>query len=336
MSKVSFFTDLHIGVHQNSEKWLKIALDWSKWFSEENKKRGITDIFFGGDLFHYRDEINVKTLYYANLILENLKDFNITMITGNHDIFYKNTSDINSLRIINNKNNIVVFDAPELIEKEGRKIMLCPWGTEYDDIANSDINLCHFEIDSFKVNSFKVWEGGFKANDLLKKTDLLFSGHFHVRSDRKYKGGRIIYAGNPFEMDFTDSKDKKGFYIIDLDNLNYEFIHNNKSPNHIKINLSGIDFNKIKIDKNSIVKLFVDEDIDNDKLDLIIQKIKSFDPINVITDYFYKFSSDDVDFDSDFDVNTEEYIREYIDNVIEEPYKKDTKIKVLDTYKKFV
>ena len=28
--KIAFFTDLHIGVHQNSEKWYDVAYEWAK------------------------------------------------------------------------------------------------------------------------------------------------------------------------------------------------------------------------------------------------------------------------------------------------------------------
>ena len=57
--KIGFFTDLHIGLHQNSEKWHNVTFEWAKWFTSEIKKHKITKLIFGGDFFHYRDEINV-------------------------------------------------------------------------------------------------------------------------------------------------------------------------------------------------------------------------------------------------------------------------------------
>ena len=68
--KIGFFTDLHIGIHQNSEKWHNVSLEWAKWFTSELKKRDITKILFGGDFFHYRDEISVKSLHFANDLLD--------------------------------------------------------------------------------------------------------------------------------------------------------------------------------------------------------------------------------------------------------------------------
>ena len=108
-SKIAFFTDLHIGVHQNGEKWLNISRDWALWYRDELIKHDIDEIIFGGDFFHYRDEVSVKCLHYANEILDIFKNFKITMITGNHDSFYKDNSTVNSLSILNSKNNILLI-----------------------------------------------------------------------------------------------------------------------------------------------------------------------------------------------------------------------------------
>ena len=115
-SKIAFFTDLHLGVHQNSDKWLNIALNWSEWYKSQLDKNNIDEIIFGGDFFHYRDEVNVKCLHTANKILDTFKDFKITMITGNHDSYYKDNSLVNSLSILNSKNNVNVIDVPQKIK----------------------------------------------------------------------------------------------------------------------------------------------------------------------------------------------------------------------------
>ena len=37
--KIAFFTDLHIGVHQNNERWLDVTYKWAKWFTSELKEK---------------------------------------------------------------------------------------------------------------------------------------------------------------------------------------------------------------------------------------------------------------------------------------------------------
>ena len=39
--KIGFFSDLHIGIHQNSEKWHDVTLEWAKWFTSELKYQNI-------------------------------------------------------------------------------------------------------------------------------------------------------------------------------------------------------------------------------------------------------------------------------------------------------
>ena len=43
-------------------------------------------------------------------------------------------------------------------------------------------------------------------------------------------------------MDFHDIGDQKGFYILNFDDkdIKYEFIENNVSPIHVKVNLSEL------------------------------------------------------------------------------------------------
>ena len=39
--KVSFFTDLHLGQHQNSEKWHDVTYKWAQWYTNELKSKNI-------------------------------------------------------------------------------------------------------------------------------------------------------------------------------------------------------------------------------------------------------------------------------------------------------
>ena len=43
-NKVAIFSDLHLGVHQNSSFWIDVALNWVKWFKQDLHNKGIKDI----------------------------------------------------------------------------------------------------------------------------------------------------------------------------------------------------------------------------------------------------------------------------------------------------
>ena len=75
---IAIFSDLHIGVHQNSRFWHNIAKDWLEWFLQDLKNQNIRDIVFCGDFFHTRDEISVDSLHFGSWFLDQLKDKNVS------------------------------------------------------------------------------------------------------------------------------------------------------------------------------------------------------------------------------------------------------------------
>jgi len=320
--KIGFFSDLHIGIHQNSEKWHDVTLEWAKWFTSELKCQNIINLFFGGDFFHYRDEISVKSLHFANDLLDLFNDFEIIMIPGNHDAYYKDNSNVHSLSILNNRRNINIINKPTVRNIFNKQVGFCPWGTNIDKVPECDLLVGHFEIENFNFNSFKICEAGIQSCDLLTKSKLIVSGHFHKRQRRKYTNGEIIYVGNPFEMDFNDIQDQKGFYIFDFSqNIKYTFKENKISPIHVKVNLSELQ--KLKAIAKKVgwsklaIKIVIDKDIKTNLLDKIIASISFEAPFSLVTDYLHKFSiGDNIAITNELgDLNIKQCIIEYIESL---------------------
>ena len=97
--RLAIFSDLHLGVHTNSSSWHQISLDWAKWYVQQLEENSIKDIVFCGDFFHNRSEITVNTLFFASEFLNLFNDFNLFLLAGNHDSFYKNNCSVNSIKI---------------------------------------------------------------------------------------------------------------------------------------------------------------------------------------------------------------------------------------------
>ena len=295
-SKVAIISDLHLGIHSNSSVWHEIAINWAKWLKDELNTKKITDIIFCGDWHHNRSEISVNTLQISADILDIFQDFNLIAITGNHDIYFKHRTDVNSLSIFKNRKNVTIFDTIHSIKSFNRVITFCPWNTSINDIPKSDVIIGHFEIVSFKMNTFKVCEEGFNIPDLLRKSPLVISGHFHYRHEKQYNDGVILYAGNPFQMDFGDAGNTKGYHILDLDTLQYEFIENPISPLYERIYLSelvkeGSFTPKIqKIFNKNIIKLKVDRNICQDDMNILIKKLNLLTPQALTIDYDINFN----------------------------------------------
>ena len=341
-SEIGIFSDPHYGVHRNSETWHKIALNHAKWAAEQFKARSIKDIIIPGDIFHDRNDIAVNTLHNVTDIFDCLRDFNIIITVGNHDAFYKDKSDINSVSILRGWSNITVVDKLVVLETHGRKIALCPWGQNIEEVPACDLIVGHFEINSFKMNSFKVCTNGLKASDLTSRAKLTITGHFHHREERKYNESTILYVGCPYQQDWGDYGTTKGLYTLDLDTLKYEFIENNISPRYNKVRYSELASGTYTPESlrgfisGNIVKFFIDKPLEPDTVDTIIRKLVSIKPVEFTIEYDYSQSSminSEEANTKDFNISVDNSISEFID-LLDIKYKDKVKSYVTDLYHK--
>ena len=340
--KVAIISDLHLGVHSNSAEWHNYALEWANWFKDECLKNKIADIIFCGDWHHNRSEISVNTLQVSADILDILSDFNLIAIAGNHDIYYKHRTDVNSLSIFKNRKNITVLENYQKIEAFDKVLSFCPWNTSVKKIEESDVIFGHFEIETFKMNTYKVCEEGVKVKDLLKKSKLVISGHFHTRHEKQFDAGTILYVGNPFQMDFGDADNQKGYHLLDIESMEYEFIPNNISPSYKKISLSKLveegditPFIKNSI-TNNIVKLKIDMNISQEDMDILLGVISKLKPESLTVDYDINFNRilDNSECKEDLSgIDIEQAIEEFI-NMLDISNKKDIIKYTLGLYEK--
>lgn len=340
-SKVCVISDLHLGVHSNNSQWHEIAIEWAKWLVSELDKKNIKDIIFCGDWHHNRSEISVNTLQTSADILKILDKYNKIMILGNHDIYYKHRVDVNSLSIFKDRKNITIIDSVTNINAFDKSITLCPWNTSITDIPKSDIIFGHFEIKTFKMNTYKVCEEGLGVNELLDRSRLVISGHFHQRHEKEFSKGKILYVGNPFQMDFGDADNSKGYYILDLDNLEYNFTENCISPQYRKITLSSLVLQGEITDdikqafNNNIVKLKIDKNISQEDLSFLTSKLNLLGPESLTLDYdinFNKISDEPLSKDlSGIDIT--QAITEFV-NLLEIDGKSDILEYTLDLYRR--
>lgn len=313
-SKIAIFSDLHLGIYGNSQDWHQIALDWADWIVGELKKKKIKDIFFLGDFFHNRSEISVQTVHVASELISKFKDFNMFMIVGNHDAYYKNRADIHSLGLLKGHDNITIIDDNLEIEAFYKKILFVPWNSDIPE-KKYDYIFGHFEIQSFKMNDYKVCDHGHQAMDFLSwKTENVFSGHFHLRSTKKYNEGTIHYVGSTFGQDFNDVGNVTGYHILNLEDDSLEFFENTVSPKFERVYLSQIK--KIKEDdvKGNIVKFIIDKELEDDKIDKLKIYLSKFNPHQLTTEYNVNTKTigevDNVD-----SVDTMEMVDEFVDQL---------------------
>jgi DNA repair exonuclease SbcCD nuclease subunit len=340
-NKIACISDIHLGVHQNSQTWHEIALNFAKWLDQKLKLRDIKNIIIAGDVFHNRHEIGVNTIHCARKFFDILTNYNIIIITGNHDCYYKDKSDINSISILNGYKNIVVHQELAIQNINNKKFVFCPWGVEIKDIPLCDVVIGHFEILNFKMNAHKVCDHGLESKDLLDKTDLVLTGHFHCRDHRKYPNNKsIIYLGSPYELDFGDREQTKGITILDTEDLTTELVVNDTTPKHKKLKISELLDGKIALEhisnelKNNFISLCIDKNVNEQILNLMLAKFNQYNPKHVRTDFnifeSVQLSATEL---NDVSIDIDTALHEFV-NLLDTPVpKKDILDKCIELYK---
>ena len=233
-TRVAIISDQHFGARNDSPHFL----DYYEKFYRDTffptiDEHNISTVLILGDTFDRRKYINfftlkrTKEIFFDEIAKRNIQ---VHMLAGNHDTYFKNTNDVNSVRLLLNEYpNIEVIDHPTTIEVYGTSICMLPWicPENHDDsmkvLEETPADLCmgHLEIAGFAMNrGIPNYEG--LSRDIFKRFDTVFSGHYHHRSSQD----NIKYLGNPYELTWQDYNDPRGFHLFDLSTRHLEFIEN--------------------------------------------------------------------------------------------------------------
>jgi len=291
MAKIALVGDTHFGIKGGNKVFSEYFYSFfENIFFPYCEEHGITDVVQLGDLMDHRTQCNglvfndVYDRYFQQFIDRKI---HLRQMIGNHDVYYKNTNEVNWIKSFlrfNNSEYIHVVNDAETINIDGVDIDMLPWITEdnYDDIVkfinNSDSPYClgHLELTGFELVKGHIMQEGMSPK-LFKDYAKVFTGHYHIHSEK----GNILYTGVPYEQDWGDCDDAKGFWVLDTDTGDYEFILN---PNKlfIRINyddqfdVSSHDFSQYD---DRFIKVMVKGRTDDDNYDAFLTRLNS---INVV------------------------------------------------------
>ena len=110
--KVACFTDIHFGLKGNSRVHNDDCEAFIHWFIQQAKAHNCETCIFLGDWHHHRSATNVSTMNYTVSNMERLGQAfeNVYVIMGNHDLFYRDKREINSMEYIRNIPNIHIVN----------------------------------------------------------------------------------------------------------------------------------------------------------------------------------------------------------------------------------
>jgi len=230
--KVAIITDTHYGAKKGS-KYLHdhFELFYKNVFFPSLEEYNVEAVIHMGDAFDSRKSIDYQSLEWSKrVVFDPLKKYDVHMIIGNHDTYYKNTNTVNSPELLlQTYSNIKTYSKPTEVNIGGLDILFLPWiNQENEELSFKLIEkttckcaMGHLECQGFRVNRQLVMEHGLESQ-LFEKFDRVYSGHYHTRSSN----GTIYYLGNPYEMYWTDVNDTRGFHIFDTETLEHTPVNN--------------------------------------------------------------------------------------------------------------
>ena len=231
--KIGIFTDTHYGAKKGSKHLHDyFELFYENVFFPALEEHGVETVIHMGDAFDSRKSIDYQSLEWAKrVVFDPLKKYQVHMIVGNHDCYFKNSNHVNSPELLlQDYSNIKTYSSPTNTKICGIDMTLIPWicSENYDETlkvirkSKSKIAMGHLELKGFRVNKHLVMDEHGADPKMFDKFDKVFSGHYHTRSDN----GKIFYLGNPYEMYWNDVNDTRGFHIFDTETLEHTPIDN--------------------------------------------------------------------------------------------------------------
>ena len=326
--KIAVLNDTHAGIRNSSD----IFLEYQRRFYDEQffpylKENGITQFLHLGDFYDHRKFVNFKALNQSRkMFLDPMKEAGITMdiIPGNHDVFFKNTNDLCSLKELLGyyTSNVNIMMQPKVQDYNGLKIACIPWinNENYADTMKF-LKTCdaqwvgaHLELQGFEMMRGVTNTHGMDKEP-FKRFELVMSGHFHTRSNQD----NIHYLGSQFEFTWADAGDPKYFHVIDTDTRELTPIRSNYTIfKKVFYNDTEIDYNRYDtkelIDK--FVKVVVVNKTDHFMFDRLIDRIQQTDVHELkIAETFDEFVGTNVIDDSISVEDTTELLDSYVEAV---------------------
>ena len=215
--KAAVFTDIHFGLKSNSTQHNEDCLNFVKWATAKARAEGCETCLFLGDWHNNRASLNIVTLNYSLRALEHMNDNfeSVYFIPGNHDLYYRDKRDIQSVEWAKHLPRVQIcndwFSSGDVV--------IAPWLVADDHKRIPKLKgkymFGHFELPHFYMNAMvQMPDHGEVKREQFSHFDHVFSGHFHKRQTYK----NITYIGNCFPHNYADSgDDDRGLCVIEWD-----------------------------------------------------------------------------------------------------------------------
>lgn len=213
--KAALFTDIHFGLKSNSQQHNEDCLNFVKWATARAREEGCETAMFLGDWHNNRASINIVTLNYSLRALEHLNDNfeRVFFIPGNHDLYYRDKRDIQSVEWARHLPNIQIVNDWFVSDN----VVIAPWLVGDDHKRLSKLKgqyiFGHFELPGYLMNAMVAMpDHGEVRREDFGHFGHVFTGHFHKRQTKN----NVTYIGNAFPHNYADAgDDDRGLTILE-------------------------------------------------------------------------------------------------------------------------
>lgn len=326
--KIAILNDTHCGIRNSSDIFLKYQRDfYEQVFFPYLNDNEITHILHLGDYYDHRKFVNFKALSdNREVFLDRLRRDGITMdiIPGNHDVYYKNTNELCSLKELmgHYMNEVNIIMEPKVMDYDGCKIAVVPWinnenyhsSIEFIKNCKASIMGAHLELVGFDMmRGVKNTHG--MDSKLFERFDQVWSGHFHTKSNQN----NIHYLGGQMEFTWADANDPKYFHIFDTETRELTPVRNPLVMfEKVVYNDEKTDYNTIDIAhlKDKFIKVVVIKKEDPFIFDRFIDRLQQLGVHDLkIAETFDEFVGVNVEDDGISVEDTTELLDSYVDAV---------------------
>lgn len=290
--KVAVLGDMHFAIKSSSPVLCEIYMENMNKFLDnvffpKMEKSNITRIIQTGDFYDNRKaNANIAVANSIKNFVDRLDNMHMDMIVGNHDMVHLHSLTDNSLDVnLRKYNNITIHSKPKTEYIDGLSIDFIPWicDENVDQIldfiskSKSRVCVCHPEINGFDMTAGQKCETGLDRN-IFKQYELVIAGHFHIKS----KQDNILYVGTPTQHNYGDVNDRKGFWTLDTETLDLEFIENPYNLFEQIIYSDDLTMLSVPDVKDKYVSIKLPPIYDNIRYKNFVDELMGHEPIDII------------------------------------------------------
>ena len=343
--KIAILNDTHCGIRNSSEIFLNNAEQfYNNVFFPECEKHGIKQIVHLGDYYDHRKFVNFKALNHnRRIFLDQIRKRGMSMdiIPGNHDTFYKNTNELNSLKecLGHYMNEVHIIMEPTVMQYDSLKLGLLPWICQDNyDLCMNFIRDCradwigsHLELNGFEVMRGLTNKHGMDPK-LFSRFEMVLSGHYHCSS----KKDNIWYLGSQMEFFWSDAHDAKYFHILDTETREIEAVRNPITIfKKVIYDDSKVDYDKVDVSQfeKHFIKLIVINKNDLYMFDKFIDRLQNIETYELkIAESFEEYLGESVKDEKISLEDTNELLDSYVDAVDTDLDKEHIKVELRKLY----